>query len=162
MAQQVKQIKPKVTNIESDTFQLVFKEKSFKLSLTEKIDATYLSKILNISADDIIGFQRQDGLLIQLSNTNLLKLIGGRTIALNVNEPEEKTQENDSNTYPSNMQIAQFHSNNDWGDTATRKMNEWLEVQKDEIRVLDVKRQYTISDKHGGLYWWFVRYSKKR
>ena len=159
--------------MESDIFEVVYRDKSLKLSSTEKIDKTFLAQLFNVDANDIIGFQRQDGLLIRLQNENLLNLIKGKVVILTVVEHEqtegiidqeqcEQVSANGYNIKAPFVYMVQFYSLSDGGNGAVTKMNDWLRKEDNkDVTVIDIKAHYPHSHSAIGYnYWIQVIYSK--
>eukprot|EP01084_Bolivina_argentea_P045873 84431_1 len=151
----------------SGIFEIVYNGKSFKLSSNEKIDNGFLSQLFNVDAKDIIGFQTQDGLLIRISNDNLTTLVDGKIVVLKVvdNNKDQTEDEckvlssNGYNTMAENTFVIKFYSNNDNGDGALKKMNDWLRhPDHHDFTIIDIKNTFFYTSSY--VYWYHVVYSK--
>eukprot|EP01084_Bolivina_argentea_P248425 415557_1 len=142
----------KADKVELNTFQVVYKDKSFKLSSYESVDDKFLSQIFNVKSNDIIGLQRQDGLLIRLTNDHLGKLVNGKVVALKVIDNEQyshssidECQETKGyyNVKPNNIEIITFSSVNDSGKGAIKQMQDWLHnINNKDVIVIDIESNY--------------------
>ena len=152
---------------ESGVFHVVYNDKSFKLSTNEQIDSKFLGQIFNVKPDDIIGFERQDGLLIRLSNNQLPNLVNDKVVALKVVDNSQndmdtcQTSSTYQNVSANHVEIITFNSGNDSGQGAIKKMEDWLHnMNNKDIVVVDIKSNYFTIGQNGH-YWWHVIYSRK-
>lgn len=163
----------KYSGLETNTFQINYKDISFKLTSNEQIDGAFLSQIFNVKKEKIAGLQMADGLLLRLSNDKIQHLVNGKIVTLIVMEQEYEEESEEcsnlniasyGNTKPSDIKIVSFFSDSaDDGKHALEQMREWLKDSKNQhVAIIDIKNNYlTYPNKfHNIVSWYHVFYKE--